>query len=164
MILYMYIEPGQGQTAPRGQNFDVNRKALSLYTFVASFKFELVFIKDYAPNICLSPNMAEFAVSYFHKKFWTLLKRLTGNLHIIPYQLTMFQAPSSNNFRDILLTSLKWLKFSKGHNSGKIKHFFLILLGNLLIIPYQLAKFQAPSSNTLRYLADKISLIFFKGA
>ena len=38
MIQYMYIAPGQGQTAPRGQNFDVNRKALSLYPFVASFK------------------------------------------------------------------------------------------------------------------------------
>ena len=34
----MYIAPGQGQTAPRGQNFDVNRKALSLYPFVASFE------------------------------------------------------------------------------------------------------------------------------
>ena len=34
----MYIAPGQGQTAPRGKNFDVNRKALSLYPFVASFK------------------------------------------------------------------------------------------------------------------------------
>ena len=33
----MYIVPGQGQTAPRGQNFYVNRKALSLYPFVASF-------------------------------------------------------------------------------------------------------------------------------
>ena len=38
MILYMYIAPGQGQTAPRGQSFDVNRKALTLYPFVASFK------------------------------------------------------------------------------------------------------------------------------
>ena len=34
----MYIAPGQGQRAPRGQNLDVNRKALSLYPFVASFK------------------------------------------------------------------------------------------------------------------------------
>ena len=34
----MYIAPGQGQTTPRGQNLDVNRKALSLYPFVASFK------------------------------------------------------------------------------------------------------------------------------
>ena len=38
MIKYMHIAPGQGQTAPRGQNFDVNRKALSLYPFVACFK------------------------------------------------------------------------------------------------------------------------------
>ena len=34
----MYIAPGQGQNLCRGQNFDVNRKALSLYPFVASFK------------------------------------------------------------------------------------------------------------------------------
>ena len=38
MILFMYIAPGQGQTVPRGQNIDGNRKALSLYPFVASFK------------------------------------------------------------------------------------------------------------------------------
>ena len=36
--LYMYIAPGQGQTAPRRQNLDGNRKALPLYLFVASFK------------------------------------------------------------------------------------------------------------------------------
>ena len=34
----MYIAPGQGHTAPRGQNLDVNRKVLSLYPFVLSFK------------------------------------------------------------------------------------------------------------------------------
>ena len=38
MILYMYIAPGQGQTAPRGQNVDVNRNVLSLHSFVASLK------------------------------------------------------------------------------------------------------------------------------
>ena len=38
MILCMHIAPGQGQTAPRGQNFHVNRKALSHYLYVASFK------------------------------------------------------------------------------------------------------------------------------
>ena len=36
-LIHVY-SPGQGQRAPRGQNFDVNRKALSLYPFVASFK------------------------------------------------------------------------------------------------------------------------------
>ena len=34
----MYIAPGQGQTAPRSQNFYVNRNVLSLHSFVASFK------------------------------------------------------------------------------------------------------------------------------
>ena len=34
----MYIASEQGQTVPRGKNFDVNRKALSLYPFVANFK------------------------------------------------------------------------------------------------------------------------------
>ena len=34
----MYITPGQGQTASKGQNFDVNRKELSLYPFVARLK------------------------------------------------------------------------------------------------------------------------------
>ena len=34
----MYIAPVQVQTAPGGQHFDVNRKFLSFYPFVASFK------------------------------------------------------------------------------------------------------------------------------
>ena len=34
----MYIAPGEGQTAPRGQSFDVNRNVLSLHSFVASLK------------------------------------------------------------------------------------------------------------------------------
>ena len=34
----MYIAPGQGQRAPRGQTFDVNRNVLSLNSLVASFK------------------------------------------------------------------------------------------------------------------------------
>ena len=38
MILYMYIAPGQGQTTPWGQNFDVNSNSLSLCPFVASLK------------------------------------------------------------------------------------------------------------------------------
>ena len=34
----MYIAPGQGQTTPWEQNFDVNRNSLSLCPFVASIK------------------------------------------------------------------------------------------------------------------------------
>ena len=33
-----YIAPGQGLTTPWGQNFDVNRNSLSLWSFVASLK------------------------------------------------------------------------------------------------------------------------------
>ena len=87
-------------------------------------ELELVFVKHYAPNICLSPNMAKFAVAKFHKKFWTLLKCLTCNLHIIPYQLTKFQATSSNSFRDILLTSLKCPNFQRAITPQKYNDFF----------------------------------------
>ena len=34
----MYRAPGQGQTTPWGQTFDVNRKPLSLCPFVAGLK------------------------------------------------------------------------------------------------------------------------------
>ena len=38
MLFHMYIAPGQEQTTLCGQNPDVNRNALSLCSFVASFK------------------------------------------------------------------------------------------------------------------------------
>ena len=51
-------------------------------------------------------------------------------------------------------------KFSKGHNSDKnkvnLKKKKKKKSGNLLIIPYQLTKFQAPSSIGFRYIADKL--------
>ena len=50
MILYMYIAMGQGQTAPRGQSFNINRNVLSLHSFVASFKkniFEVWFYTSF---------------------------------------------------------------------------------------------------------------------
>ena len=60
MFFHMYIAPGQGQTTPWGQNFDVNRKALSLCPFRVSFKnislksdfitFLFVFIHVYSPG------------------------------------------------------------------------------------------------------------------
>ena len=53
LILYNFFHdfihvynPGAGQTAPRVQKFYVNRKALSLYPFVASFK-EISFKSDF---------------------------------------------------------------------------------------------------------------------
>ena len=50
MILYMYIAAGQGQKTNWGQTFDVNRKPLSLWPFVASFK-QISLNSDF--NVCL---------------------------------------------------------------------------------------------------------------
>ena len=54
MILYMYIAPWQGQTTPWGQNFDVNRKALSLCPFIKGLK-----------KISLNFNFILFCFHYF---------------------------------------------------------------------------------------------------
>ena len=60
MFFHMYIAPEQGQTTLCGQKSNVNRKALSLYPFVASLKnifwslilyiFLPVFIHVYSPG------------------------------------------------------------------------------------------------------------------
>ena len=47
MILYTYITLGQGQTASRGQSFDVNRNVLSLHSFVARLKKEMSLKSDF---------------------------------------------------------------------------------------------------------------------
>ena len=59
LILYMYIAPRQGQTAPRGQSFNVNRNVFSLHSFVASFKkisSESDFIQVFRFNTCILPQ------------------------------------------------------------------------------------------------------------
>ena len=53
----IHVAPAQGQRDPRGLNFGVNRKALSLFPFVASFK-EISFKSDFIQlfssfNTCL---------------------------------------------------------------------------------------------------------------
>ena len=64
--------------------------------------------KTLCPQHMLAPNYGQNCnVPKFHKFLWNLLKKQSGNLFIIPYQLTKFQASSSNSFRYILLTSLK---------------------------------------------------------
>ena len=115
-------------------------------------------------------NMTVFVLSLWEKyrwgltsfdqfSFWDILLTNSGKFDKIrskvnqPNQLTKFQTPSLNSFRDILLTSLnfKMPKFSKGHNSGKNwRNLLKVDQINLLIILYQLTKFQAPSSNTFR--------------
>ena len=51
----MYIAPGQGQTTPWGQTFDVNRKPLSLCPFVAGFKKKCFEVQFYINFLHVSP-------------------------------------------------------------------------------------------------------------
>ena len=53
----MYIAPGQGQTTPWGQNFDVNRNSLSLCLPVASLK-KISLKSDFLPFfMCFFPHL-----------------------------------------------------------------------------------------------------------
>ena len=100
MFFHMYIAPGQGQTTLCGQNPDVNRKALSLCPFVASFK-KISLKSDFIHNFsCLihvyspgagadNPLGSEFL--YKHKPFVTLVicckfLPLNGFLTVFPIQ------------------------------------------------------------------------------
>ena len=66
------------------------------------------------PQHMLAPKYGQICnVPEFHKFLWNLLKSYSGNLLFIPYQLTKFEAPSSNSFQDILLISLKCLYFQR---------------------------------------------------
>ena len=51
----MYIAPGQGQTTPWGQTFDVNRKPLSLCPFVAGLKKNFFEVRFYIHLFHVSP-------------------------------------------------------------------------------------------------------------
>ena len=85
----MFIAPGQGQTAPRGQNFDVNRKALSLYPFVASLK-----------KISLKSDFIQFL---FHDLIHTYSPGAGGIQH--PRGIVLMSTETSCHFDHPLLVS-----------------------------------------------------------
>ena len=55
MILYVYIAPGQGQTTPWGQTFDVNRKPVLLCQFIAGLKKKCFEVRFYIHCFHVSP-------------------------------------------------------------------------------------------------------------
>ena len=71
----MYIAPGQGQTTPWGQNFDVHRNSLSLCPFVAILK-RISLKSDFLPFfMCFfshvySPRQGQ-TTHWRHKNFMT---------------------------------------------------------------------------------------------
>ena len=85
----MYIAPGQGQKAPRGQNFDVNRKALPLYPFVASFKeisLKSDFIHFFHDLIHVySPGAGAYSLQ--GTKFWCQQKFLVTSVICCQFQI-----------------------------------------------------------------------------
>ena len=85
----MYIALGQRQTAPRGHNFDINRKALSLFPFVASFK-----------EISLKPDFIHF---FFHD----IIHVYSPGTGVIqsPGDKVLMSTETSCYFRHLLLVS-----------------------------------------------------------
>ena len=75
----MYIAQGQGQTTPRGQTFDVNRKPLSLCPFVAGLKKKIALKSNlytffFCFTICIEPRAG--ADNPLGTKFWWQQKGL----------------------------------------------------------------------------------------
>ena len=94
---YMYIAPMQGQTAPRGQNFYINRNFFSLHSFVASLKKDLIkvwfytffFFHDLIYVYC--PGAGVGADSPQVTKFWCQKKGLITLPICCRFQKNLFE-------------------------------------------------------------------------
>ena len=73
--------------------------------------------------------------------FYFFLKFSSGNLLIILYQLSKFEAPSCNGFWDI---KFSLSKIAQGNNEFFVFNFHQVVL----IILYPLTKFEAPTCNS----------------
>ena len=98
-------------------------------------------------------------------KKWNLFISYLGNLLIIPYQLTKFQVSISNNFRKLLLKSLKCPNLQR----AIIPENFDGICSKVNQVIYSSSPISLPSFKPIvqilsRYPADKISFWFFKGS
>ena len=84
----MYIAPEQGQKDPRGQNVDVNGKALSLYPCVASFK-----------EISLKSDLIQFFHDLIH-----VYSSGAGSIYS-PGDIVLMSTETSCHFGHLLLVS-----------------------------------------------------------
>ena len=91
-FFYMCIGPGQGQTAPRGQSFDVSRNVSSLYSFAASFKKTLILynILNDLIHVCSPINKAG-AASNQGTKFWCQQKCLVTSFICCMFKKNVFE-------------------------------------------------------------------------
>ena len=91
-----------------------------------------------------------------------------GNLLTIIYQLTKSEATSFNGFRDIFIASFLCPNVQSVITQEKMqramtckKPFLKFSPGKLLLIFYQLSKFEAPSCKIMRYEVFYVQI--FKG-
>ena len=100
--------------------------------------------KALCPQHMLAPYYGQYCKCQNSTNLFGICLSQSGNLLIIPYQLNKCQAPSSNSFRYILLTSLKWPNFQRAITPENIDG---IRSKANQAIPYQLTKLQVPGSN-----------------
>ena len=96
MIIYiMYIAPGQGQTTPWEQTFDVNRKPLSLCPFVAGLK-QIALKSDFIYIFSMFHHMYRSAQE---KSFFFAFRRGTTfrEINVFPKKITYFAEGSRRN-------------------------------------------------------------------
>ena len=81
-----------------------------------SFKLLAEILFEKCPNLAKGHNS---------ENIWrNLFKSKSVNLLILPNQLTKFQAPSSNSFRDILLTNVKCPNLQRAITPNKFVRIF----------------------------------------
>ena len=93
MFSCMYIAPGQEQTTPWWQSFDVNRKPRSLRPFVASFKMislnsDFIHIINYFTHVYSPGARADKPLG---SKFWCQQKALTTSTICCKFQKNLFE-------------------------------------------------------------------------
>ena len=95
-----------------------------------------------------SPNLQREIIRKKNKLFF---KISPINLLIILYQLTKFEAPSCNSFRDIMITNIQSPNLLREIIRKKYNNFFFKFSPiDLLIILCQLTKFEASSCYSFR--------------
>ena len=100
-------------------------------------------------RVLQSPNLQREIIHKKNITFFFLFSPI--NFLIILYQLTKFEAPSCYSFRDIINTNFQSPNLQREIiKKKKKKLFFRFSPINLLIILYQLTKFEAPSCYSFR--------------
>ena len=96
-----------------------------------------------------SPNLQREIIKKKYNNFFFKFSPI--DLLIILYQLAKFEAPSCNTFRDIMITNFQSPNLQREIiQKKKKKLFFRFSPIDLIIILYQLTKFQAPSCYSFR--------------